>query len=42
MINDITVVGEWKIHLSIAIDFMSSKDTDETKFFITSKGLEKV
>ena len=30
MINDLTVLGEWKIHLSIAINFMSSKDTDET------------
>ena len=31
IINDHKTQGEWKIHLTIAIKFMSSKDFDETR-----------
>ena len=30
MINNHKTQGIWKIHLTIAIDFISSKDSDET------------
>ena len=31
MINDYITQGEWKIQLTIAINFISSKDSDETR-----------
>ena len=31
VINNHKTQGEWKIHLIIAINFVSSKDSDETK-----------
>ena len=31
MINDLKTKGEWKIQLSIAISFLSSKETKETR-----------
>ena len=29
MVNDHKTQGEWKIHLTIAINFFSSKDSEE-------------
>ena len=31
IINDHKTEGEWKIQLTMTIDFMSSKDSDETR-----------
>ena len=31
IINDHKTEGEWKIQLTMAIDFMSSKDSEETR-----------
>ena len=30
IINDYKTLGQWKIHLAMAIHFISSKDSDET------------
>ena len=30
MINDVKIQGEWKIELTMEINFMSSKDSNET------------
>ena len=31
MINDVKIQGEWKIELTMEINFMSSKDSNETR-----------
>ena len=31
LIDDYKAEGEWKIHLTIAINFISTKDSDETR-----------
>ena len=34
--------GEWKIHLTMAINFISSKDSDETRTMHTINGNIKI
>ena len=35
IINNYKTQGEWKIHLTMAINFISSKDSDETRIMHT-------
>ena len=35
IINDHKTQAEWKIHLTIAIKFISSKDSDETQIMLS-------
>ena len=38
IINNHKTQGEWKIHLTMAINFISSKDSDETRHMHTKNG----
>ena len=38
IINNHKTQGEWKIHLTMAINFISSKDSDETRPMHTKSG----
>ena len=38
IINNHKTQGEWKIHLTMAINFISSKDSDETRPMHTKNG----
>ena len=40
IINDHKTQGKWKIHLTMAINFISSKDSDETRTMHKSMGGE--
>ena len=42
IINNHKTQGEWKIHLTMAINFISSKDSDETRTMHTKNGTVEI